>query len=182
MAKQNLKQGSKQTTKPKKTKKRKRFSIPDFIAAAIFALIIAVVIGSVGYYYGIHRPQAGRTVTERAVTFSELFFNFDYRDEDFSFEPILPLLTSRRARIMALESERVINNRQATQLRSEVLETEVEVTNLTWDRATVLVRIKYKEDSLTQDSEITDGIISFTFQKVGNDWLIDRYGLERINE
>ena len=173
---------AKQITKKRVAKKRKKFSTPDFVAVAIFALIIAVVIGSVGFYYGIYRPQAERLVSQKSVEFTELFFNIDHEDEEFSFEPLYAYLTGGRAHLLELQADTLVKNRKARELKVEVLETEAEVTEIGWEVATAKVRIKYVESSNIKDAETVDAMITFDFQRVDGEWLIARYGHVEITE
>lgn len=172
---------AKQINKKKASKKRKKFSTADFVAAAVFTLIIAVVIGSIAFYYGIYRPQAEKIVSEKAVEFTELFFDINH-EQEFSFEPLYPYLTAGRAQILQIEEDRLIINRQAMELNVEVLETEADVTSIGWEEATVKVKLRYVESSNTKDAETVDAMIMFDFNRVDGQWLISSYTHEEINK
>lgn len=173
----NIKTKKNRQGKVKKVVKNKRskFNLTDYIAVSIFAIIIAVIVGSIGYYYTIYLPHGRNTVNERAEEFTKLYFNVNYLDENFSFEPLYEYLTVERRRILQQDQNRIINNRKVQELQMEIHQIETEVLEISWDSAKVKVIFQYTERKIDQQPETTWGIIYYDFRKVGDQWLIERY-------
>ncbi|SET06596.1 hypothetical protein [Anaerobranca gottschalkii] len=173
----NIKTKKSRHEKVKKVVKNKKskFSFTDYIAVSIFAIIIAVIVGSIGYYYAIYLPHSRSTVSERAKEFTELYFTVDYLDEDFSFEPLYEYLTVERRRILQQDQNRILNNRKIQELQMEIHQIETETLEISWDSAKVKVIFQYTERKIDQEPETNWGIVYYHFRKVGDQWLIERY-------
>jgi hypothetical protein len=175
MGKKINKKNKQEKVKKVVKKKKNKFNLTDYIAVSIFAIIFAVIIGSIGYYYTIYLPQGRNAVSERAKEFTELYFNVDYLDEEFTFDPLYEYLTVERRRILQQDKNRIINNRKVQELQVEIHQIETETLEISWDNAKVKVEFKYTERKINQQPETVWGIIYYEFRKVGDQWLIEKY-------
>lgn len=172
MAKDTTNQ-KKNITKPK-TNKRKKYTVGDYVAYGVFALILLVVLGATGYFYGIHRPKTNEDITQKAEEFSELFFNIDY--EAFSFEPLLGYLSPGLVRSHQAYEQQFINDYRAKQYTMVIHEIESFVTESGWENAKVQVNILAEEDSLLLETpKKAWSIMHYEFERIDGEWVIARY-------
>ncbi len=177
------KETKKNISQNKVNKKKKKFSTSDFVAMGVFGLIILIVLGSVGYYYGYHRPTTNRIVSQKAEEFTKLFYDIDYENEDYSFEPLYEYLNYDRQVVLSRNEANMKNSRRLQRMKVTVHEVESIVVESGWDTARVRVNMYYTEVTIsTEDPKPVWGIMYYDFENLDGEWLIKSYAPGTLNE
>ena len=163
------------------TKKKKKFSVGDYMALGVFTLILLAALSATGYFYGIYRPQTNEIVAQRAEEFGELSFTIDH--EDFSFQPLYVYLSPAHVRAYRNYEQRFQQEYSAKQYTRVVHEIETKVIQSGWDKAKVQVDILVEENSILMEESNKEWItMQYEFEKFNGDWIIAKFTQDETND